>query len=132
MKSLYKKIGLGVLAVAVVAGASLSQGVMVHAQEKLAHKCQYSISERLEVGEKFKKELERKEFEELKSFQGEYNYEVGAYLVDGASSSGLSVRYAGPKYMMSCLNEHRDQLKGLVGKFHPFAVGANSYMIKLK
>lgn len=140
MKSLYKKLSVGVLSAALVAGGSLSQGAIAHAE---VSKCKYSIDKYVGISsnqqlKSLKKAKDNRDFNDMLKYQKEFNYEVGPVIVDGASQKEANVAiFAEPIYFFSALVDDRDSLKALnkcENKDYPyvFAIGSDSYMINIK
>ena len=123
MKGLYKKIGIGVLAAALVAGASLSQGAIVYAKSQLrpkpkpaAHKCDYQLAKPRLANEKIDKlfNKDKNDEKDMFGYQKDFKYIVDGPIFEGELVQSSDVRYAGryesPLNFFSCLDQHRNQL----------------------
>ena len=136
MKGLYKKIGVGVLAAAVVVGAGISQGVslskisevyanspvkrvsvkrvIVSKPKPAPHKCGYQLDRPRLQDEEVEKlfDKDEQEIKDMQKYQDKFKYIVQGPIPSG-ELSGPSIyggRYESPLNFLSCVNNHREQL----------------------
>lgn len=114
MKSLYKKIGVGVLALALVLGGSLSQGAMINASSQSVqkfHSCKYQ-RKNFRPSNKYIDELLNKNQNDLEivlKYRDQFNYGVDG--VHHGHDEFPKAIYEDAGNFLSCVNEHGPQLR---------------------